>query len=113
MTPQPDYELEALLSLDGQQFNFAPGYVVKYEVRRVRATAGRPYGIKYSLTLHDPRRKRIFGIDNAHTEGRGRKFDHRHRYHSGMVVYEYRGPVDLLEDFLGEVERILIERGVL
>jgi hypothetical protein len=27
----PDYELEALLSLDGQEFNFARGYVVKLE----------------------------------------------------------------------------------
>jgi hypothetical protein len=114
MKHHPDYELEALLSLDGQEFKFAAGYVVKYRVRRVRAAAGRPHGIKYSLTLHDPRGKRIYGIDNAHKVGQVREFDHRHRYGSNrLVAYEYPGPVGLLEDFLKEVERILLERGVL
>jgi len=114
MKPRPDYELETLLELDGFEFDFAKQYVVKFEVRRVTATKGRPSGIKYSLTLHDPKRKRIYGIDNAHKTGRRREFDHRHPHRSTkLVAYEYRGPVDLLEDFLGEVERILKERGVL
>jgi hypothetical protein len=114
MKPTSDYELEALLELDGFEFDFAMNYVVKYEVRRVAATKGRPSGIKYSLTLHDPKGKRIYGIDNAHKARRRREFDHRHLHRSAkVVVYEYRGPVELLEDFLGEVERILKERGVL
>jgi hypothetical protein len=29
MTGGPDYELEALLSLDGQEFRFTKGYVMK------------------------------------------------------------------------------------
>jgi hypothetical protein len=111
MTDKPDYELEALLSLDGHEFNFAEGHVVKYEARRVRSTIGRPHGIKYTLTLHDPQKKRIYGIDNAHKAGRQNEFDHRHVYGSRKVVtYKYRGPVALLDDFLGEVERILKER---
>lgn len=114
MKPRPDYELEVLLELDGFEFDFAKKYIVKYEVRRVAATKGRPSRIKYSLTLHDPKRKRIYGIDNAHKAGRRREFDHRHPHRSAKVVaYEYRGPVKLLEDFLREVERILTERGVL
>jgi Family of unknown function (DUF6516) len=109
----PDYELEALLSLDGQEFNFARGYVVKLEPRRVASTTGRPHGVKYSLTLHDPQGRRIYGIDNAHRTGRRREFDHRHLHQVRKVVrYEYRGPVALLEDFFREVERILHERGV-
>ena len=114
MRPEPDYELEVLLELDGQEFDFARKYIVKYEVRRVTATKGRPSGIKYSLTLHDPKHKRIYGIDNAPKAGRRREFDHRHPYRSTkLVAYEYRCPVNLLEDFLREVERILTERGVL
>jgi hypothetical protein len=114
MKPEPDYELKVLLDLDGHEFDFASKYIVKYRVRRVSATRGRPSGIKYSLTLHDPKGKRIYGIDNAHTAGRRRGFDHQHRYRSNRrVAYEYRGPMVLLEDFLKEVERILTERGVL
>lgn len=114
MKIKPDYELEVLLELDGFEFDFASRYIVKFEVRRVKATKGRPSGIKYSLTLHDPKRKRIYGIENAHKAGRRREFDHRHPHRSAKVVaYEYRGAVELLEDFLGEVERILKERGVL
>src|ERR1039457_3872266 len=86
----------------------------KYEVHWVTATKGRPSGIKYRLTLHDPRGERIYGIDNAHKARRRREFDHRHPYGSTKLVpYEYRGPAVLLEDFLREVERILTERGVL
>jgi len=113
MKPE-DHELEALLELDGHEFDFAKKYIVKYEVRRVAATKDRPSGIKYSLTLHDPTGKRIYGIDNAHKVGRRREFDHRHPHRSTkLVAYKFRGPVVLLEDFLREVERILAERGVL
>jgi hypothetical protein len=114
MKAKRDYELEVLLDLDGYEFGFARNYIVKYAVRRVKATKGRPSGIKYSLTLHDPKGKRIYGIDNAHKAARRSEFDHRHPYRSAkLVAYEYRSPVRLLEDFLREVERILTERGVL
>jgi len=76
MKPKLDYELEVLLDLHGHEFDFAKNFVVKYEVRRVTATKGRPSGIKYSLTLHDPKGKRIYGIDNAHKARRRREFDH-------------------------------------
>jgi predicted transcriptional regulator len=39
-------------------------------------------------------------------------FDHRHVNRGRRLVpYVYRGPVQLLEDFYAEVERILRERG--
>jgi len=85
MKPKPDYELEVLLNLDRHEFNFARNYIVKYQVRRVVATKGRPSGIKYSLTLHDPKRKRIYGIDNAHRARRRHEFDHRHPYGSASL----------------------------
>jgi len=111
-----DHELEVLLSLDGFEFQFGRGYRVKIEAQRVAATTGRPHGIKYSLTLHDPAGSRVYGLDNAHGTRRGPssipEFDHRHVYgRDRLAPYTYRGPVELLEDFYREVERILAERG--
>jgi hypothetical protein len=110
-----DYEIEVLLNLDGFEFQFVEGYSVKIAARLVRATGARPHGVRYSLTLHDPAGTRIYGLDNAHGVGRRRAdFDHRHVYGRRRVAsYIYRGPVELLEDFYREVERILRERGVL
>ena len=107
-----DYELEVLLSLDGFEFQFAGGYRVKIAVQLIEATRARPHGVKYSLTLHDSTGVRIYGLDNAHGTRRRSEFDHRHVYGRRRVVpYVYRGPVELLEDFYREVERILSERG--
>ena len=107
-----DHELDVLLSLDGFEFQFARGYRVKIAAQRVEPTAGRPHGVKYSLTLHDPAGRRVYGLDNAHGVRRRPKFDHRHVYGGGRLLpYAYRGPAALLEDFYREVERILAERG--
>lgn len=107
-----DYELTALLSLDGFEFRFALGDRVKIASREVAATRHRPYGIKYSLTLHDPSGRRIYGMDNAHGIRRRTEYDHRHVHGArGTLPYQYRGPAELLEDFYREVERILRERG--
>ncbi|PPQ30388.1 toxin-antitoxin system TumE family protein [Rhodopila globiformis] len=112
--PGTDHELEFLLSLDGAEFQFGTGYVVKIEARRIAATQARPHGIKYSLTLHDPTGRRLYGIDNAHGIGRGAEHDHRH-VHDGRKArrYTFRGPAALLEDFYAEVRRILQQRGIL
>ena len=105
--PDVDYELEVLLSLDGLRFQIAGGYRVKIAVQRVEATRSRPQGIKYSLTLHGPEGRRIYGHDNAHGMRRQRpEFDHRHVYGGRRLVpYAYRWPVRLLEDFYAEVEQ--------
>ena len=109
-----DHELGVLLSLDGLEFQFAAGYRVRITAQAVETTSARPHGIKYSLTLHDPAGTRIYGLDNAHSVRRRAEFDHRHIYGARRIVaYVYRGPVELLEDFYREVERILTERGAL
>lgn len=108
-----DHELAFLLDLDGCEFQFAAGYVVKIAARKVKPTTRRPHGIKYSLTLHDAAGRRIYGLDNAHGIGRPAEYDHRHVYGGKKPLgYSYRGPAELLEDFYAEVERILKERGV-
>jgi len=86
---------------------------VKFAAARTQVTPGQPHGLGYSLTLHAPNGRRVYGIDKAHRAGRGRAFDHRHVYGGGRIVgYAWRGPVALLTDFYREVERILNERGV-
>jgi Family of unknown function (DUF6516) len=108
------HELEMLLGLDGYEFEFARGYRVCFRAERVEPTKGRPLGVKYSLTLHDPAGRRIYGIDNAHGLRRRPVFDHRHGHGARrMVPYAYQGPVQLVDDFYREIERILRERGVL
>jgi hypothetical protein len=108
-----DHELAFLLSLDGLEFQFARGYVVKIAAREIGTTKQRPHGVRYSLTLHDPAGRRIFGMDNAHGIQRRTEYDHRHVYGARkMLPYAYRGPAELLGDFYSEVERILRERGV-
>jgi hypothetical protein len=39
MAGGPDYDLEALLRLDGREFRFANGYAVKFEARQVEPQA--------------------------------------------------------------------------
>lgn len=109
----PDHELEFLLSLHGEEFRFTAGYRVKIEAQRVKATKGRPGGIKYSLTLHAPDGRRLCGLDNAHSVRKQRTYDHRHVYGKRKVVpYAWHGPAGLLEDFYREVDRILKEQGI-
>jgi hypothetical protein len=95
-------------------------YWVKILAYRVRQNAGRPYGIKYSLTLHSPEGVRVIGFDNAHSvavNGGKKKrpiekvpYDHRH-YLDEVVPYEFRSGYQLLNDFFNEVERFLQEVG--
>jgi Family of unknown function (DUF6516) len=108
-----DHELGALLCLDGYEFQFAHGYRVKIEAAIVAANRNRPHGVKYSLTLHDPEGKRIYGMDNAHAVKRKAAFDHRHVYGGRKTAaYTYRSASRLLDDFYREVDRILAERGI-
>src|SRR5215208_4456673 len=86
-----EHELEELLSLDGFEFQFAEGYLVRIAAQLVESTSTRPHGIKYSLTLHDPPGARIYGLDNAHSIRRRAEFDHRHVYGRRRIVpYVYR-----------------------
>ncbi|HEX4066671.1 MAG TPA: DUF6516 family protein [Acidobacteriaceae bacterium] len=86
-------------------------------MREVPVSAAKPHGLDYSLTLHDPRGKRLLGFDNAHPirEGAGPgartriEYDHQHK---GQRVrfYSYKYAATLLSDFWTEVDAILKER---
>ena len=114
--------LDYLLGLDGNiEFQNDEGYWVKMDVACVAVTPERPYGIKYSLTLHAPDGARLIGFDNAHggikPEGShflhvGKKYpyDHRHRHVAdGGVLYEFDTAYQLVSDFYAEVDRVLKE----
>lgn len=121
-SPDRDPSLDALLDLDGQTLfvDAAGRHWVKFVVVRVPASAERPHGLSYSLTLHGPGGERLVGFDNAHpvTEGSGpgrrrrTAQDHRHRLRT-VRAYEYRDAATLLGDFWAEVDALLKERGVL
>ena len=120
-TPERDPGLDTLLDLHGQTlFVDDIGHWVKFVVVRTEATAERPHGLSYSLTLHTPDGERLVGFDNAHgvREGGGpdtrrrRERDHRHRLRS-IRPYEYTDAAALLEDFWKEVDEVLRERGAL
>ena len=117
-----DDGLSYLLDLDGNiEVQNDEGYWVKIEARRVAATAERPHGIRYSLTLHAPNSERLMGFDNAHgglkPEGSHFKhagnqypYDHRHRHSKDTgVLYEFDTAYQLLHDFYAEVDRVLKE----
>ena len=57
-----DAELEVLLSLDGQSYEAAAGYVVEFIVRRTEKTKARPHGISYALVFRAKGRRAVCAV---------------------------------------------------
>jgi len=109
-----DTTLDALLDLHGQVLVIdEAGYWVRFVVHRVPASAEKPHGLDYSLTLHAPDGERIVGFDNAHhvSGQRTARQDHRHRLQT-VRAYDYRDAAALIADFWAAVESMMRERGV-
>ena len=110
-----DFSLDTLLELDGQMLVIdAVGYWVKFVVNQVPATADRPHGLDYTLTMHSPDGARLVGFDNAHQVVGQRKDaakDHRHRLLT-VKSYEYTDAGTLVAAFWKEVESVMREKGV-
>lgn len=107
-----DSNIEAM---DGFRYVFeGSGYWYKIFLHKVKSTSARPHGVKYELTLHDDKNKRVMGFDNAHGNYRGYKkgdpYDHWHRasLDGGELVkrYNYKNSSKLIEDFFREVDSI-------
>ena len=112
-----DPTLDTLLDLDGQVLvvDSNGGHWVRFVVTRVPATAAKPHGLDYSLTLHGPNGERLVGFDNAHPAGRSKRgdpHDHRHRLRT-VRPYDYQDAATLLADFWAVVDSVLRERGVI
>lgn len=102
-----DHTLETLLDMVGV-YASPDGWWVKTEARRVSATAERPFGVKYSLSLHDRSGKRILGYDNSHgiPDHRRVRWDHKH-LRDRIRPYDYRSAAQLLTDFYADVDKWL------
>jgi hypothetical protein len=116
-----DAELEVLLSLDGANYEAAPGYVVEFMARRTDKTAERPHGISYALVFRPKDGGPSVRFDNAHAVARpgGRyakgatAYDHWHRTENDPGrPYSFTTAAQLLEDFWREVKRVMTERGI-
>lgn len=121
MAKGTDHTLKLLPDLDGFAYGTDGGYWLKYEVRKVRKTDEKPHGIKYSLPLHHPSGRRIFGIDNAHRPEAPKKPAGKSRIplaadpmHKGnrFVPYTFRDAETLLEDFHRGVDLTLKKSGM-
>lgn len=114
-----DYGLNTLIDMDGYRFTYESEYWWKIEVRKEAPSKFRPHGIRYNLTFHNNYNTRIFGIDNAHAikppkrgfSGKWTVYDHLHKtsVDSGQP-YFFVSASQLLEDFLGNVDKIIGEK---
>jgi uncharacterized protein DUF6516 len=111
-----DRTLHNLLALDGETFVLHPdGYWVKFKVKSLPVSAGRPHGLDYSLTLHGPDGERLMGFDNAHLvppKKHGDPYDHRHPNPNKSKPYDYTDATELLKDFWTAVDDTLRTRGI-
>lgn len=115
-----DPGLATLLDLDGEILDQGDACWVEIHAWTVKPTKDVPHGLRYSLTLHEPRGTRIMGFDNAHAPGKTRKFryagqklpyDHRHRQATDKgVPYGFKDAHQLLKDFFEDVDRVLKAR---
>jgi hypothetical protein len=114
-----DGELELLLSLDGAEYEMAPGIIVEFAVRRTRITPERPHGVSYAMVL----RPKAGGapwvrFDNAHAvaqRGPGRRvvYDHWHRTaEDAGRPYAFTTALRLPDDFWREVKPTLDEKSI-
>ena len=110
-----DPSLDTLLDLNGQTLVIDDsGYWVKFVVTQVPATADKPHGLDYTLTMHDPFGERLVGFDNAHTvrgRGRGVAKDHKPRLRI-VKSFDYTDAATLLAAFWEEVESMMRQKGV-
>lgn len=114
-----DPSLDTLLTLDGQRYYLGDkGHRVQFDISRVPVSTERPHGLKYSLTVHNPRGQRIAGFDNAHPVPSGSgpgcrrtEYDHKHRFKT-VRPYDYSDAAALPEDFWDLAKAVLKEEGV-
>jgi len=113
--------LEFLLGFNGHVHCYAGGYWLKFKIREVAASDGKPHGLDYSFALHGPDNRRLIGFDNAHSvPAKGSRFkkrpkamDHWHRTETDEgLPYAFKDAETLLDDFFDEVERVLTEYGI-
>ena len=114
--------IDYLLDLHLSKIGYDNGYWVTMRVFKIEPDVGRPFGLQYSLTLHDPNDDRVLGFDNANaidvTSGPARNsrrpepFDHIDRRGRRSIPYDFTTPYKLVEDFFNAVEEALKQEGM-
>ena len=107
--------ITTLLDLHQEVIDQDDGYWVKIEAWEVAISDAVPHGVRYSLTLHNPKGIRILGYDNAHSvklrsgySGRKQSYDHKHRsVNDAGIKYEFKSAHQLLGDFFVDVDKVL------
>jgi len=108
-------DLEALLELDGIEYGIGTDYWVKFSAKKITANEHRPFGVKYSLTMHNQYGTRLVGFDNAHLADIKRKkytakrlaWDHKHQ--RGVISdYDFYSAGQLIEDFWNLIDKIIV-----
>ena len=61
-----DEPMRRLLDYDHRRYWLVNGWSVRFRIAEFEVSVARPYGIKYSFTLHDVGGTRLLGYDNAH-----------------------------------------------
>ena len=115
--------LEYLLDLHLSKIGYDNGYWVTMRIVEIAPDSGRPFGVQYSLTLHDGKDDRVLGFDNSHSmdiaTGPARKskrpdaFDHIDRRGRNSIPYKFTTPYKLIEDFFVAVDEVLKQEGML
>jgi hypothetical protein len=113
----PDPGIANLLEMDGYILDQGDGYWVKIDAKQIAETMNIPHGIRYSLTLHEPKGGRILGYDNAHSvklphkfKFAGQKFPYDHKHSSSTdngVPYSFENAHQLMTDFFMDVDILL------
>ena len=107
--------ITTLLDLHQEVIDQDNGYWVKIKAWEVTISEAVPHGVRYSLTLHNPKGTRILGYDNAHSvklrsgySGRKQPYDHKHRSaNDAGIKYEFKNAHQLLGDFFVDVDKAL------
>jgi hypothetical protein len=106
--------MRRLLDYDGWWYWLSNGWSLRFRMRGVAVSAGRPQGIKYAFTLHDVDGTRLLGFDNAGPVPRQTVFDHRHPFRrvDEHVPYTFVDGDRLVSDFFAAVEVACASEGV-
>jgi hypothetical protein len=109
----PDEAMRRLLDYDRRRYWLVNGWSIRFRIAEIAASAERPHGIKYAMTLHDVDGTRLLGFDNAHGVPGAQAYDHRHRFRRAaeLVAYEFRGADELISDFFAAVEQACRQEG--
>lgn len=108
-----DNGLQSLLELDGERFYMETGHWTKFEARLVTPCIEIPHGIRYCLTLHDRKGRRLLGFDNAHALKKTKRFESRriewdHRHDADLVTaFDFDTPAALVQEFWAAVDAII------